>query len=229
MPRYAAVELGGTSIRLAIAVDSPTNIVATTSIETTEPATSLGAAVAWLDAQAPFDSLGVASFGPVDLKKDSPTYGFITTTPKLKWANTDVLGYFKKYNVPMAFDTDVNAPAIAEACYGDHENCKDVVYITVGTGVGVGAVINGHSVTGLMHMEGGHIMVPAAPGDSYEGNCPFHKCCVEGMVGNHALAKRRNLTINDLPGLTEEDPLWDLTAYYLAALCLNITLLLSPE
>eukprot|EP00123_Amoebidium_parasiticum_P008703 comp18969_c0_seq1/m.21264 comp18969_c0_seq1/g.21264 ORF comp18969_c0_seq1/g.21264 comp18969_c0_seq1/m.21264 type:complete len:298 (-) comp18969_c0_seq1:397-1290(-) len=229
MVKFAAVELGGTTIRVAICEDDPTKIGKVHEIRTTTPDETLGAAVAWLTENGPFDALGVASFGPVDLKKNSPTYGYITTTPKPHWGNTNVLKYFEHFNVPTAFDTDVNAPALAEAAYGGHQDSKSCAYITVGTGVGVGAVINGKTVTGLMHMEGGHILVPKAPGDTFEGSCPFHKSCVEGMVNSNALASRKGLTIHDLPSLKDDDPLWDIAAHYLAALCMNITLLLSPE
>ncbi|KNC76068.1 hypothetical protein SARC_11419, partial [Sphaeroforma arctica JP610] len=120
MTRHAAVELGGTSIRLAICEDTPLNIIATHELNTTTPDESLGACNKWLEENKPFVSIGIASFGPVDLDPNSETYGHITTTPKPHWGMADVVGKFKHFDVPIGFDTDVNAPALAEIEYGDH-------------------------------------------------------------------------------------------------------------
>eukprot|EP01134_Creolimax_fragrantissima_P001741 CFRG1741T1 len=229
MTRYAAIELGGTSVRLAIAEDNPTNIVSQHELSTTTPDETLGACHEWLKENLPFVAIGIASFGPVDLNKKSPTYGHVTSTPKPHWSNAKVVGRFSDFDVPIAFDTDVNAPALAELQYGTHGDIKSLSYITVGTGVGIGAVVNGATVTGLMHMEGGHIMVPKAPGDDYVGRCPFHKTCVEGMVASHALAGRKDGDISKLPSYSDDDPLWDHAAWYLAQACLSVTLLLSPD
>ena len=231
----AGVELGGTTCVSAISkLDSPTEIVSRFETPTTTPEATLEAVVKFLKKeQASFDivtfaALGIASFGPVDLRKDSRTYGSITTTPKARWRGADVLGAFRREfgeSIPIGFDTDVNAPAMAEVPFvAKAENCElpTVAYITVGTGVGVGVVVNGSPVHGLLHPEGGHMIVPALDGDDYTGSCAFeHHCCVEGMVNSLAIAERA--------GVGDDHEVWNTVGYYLGALCLNVTYLVSPQ
>jgi fructokinase len=231
--RFAGVELGGTSWLLAIAVDSPQNIVEQTKIETTTPKETLDAAIAWLKTQT-FDAIGIASFGPVDLNPSSPTYGYITSTPKPHWGNTEIVGVFQRAfpDTPIGFETDVNAPALYEVNHGGHGEITSACYITVGTGVGVGVALGGQAVHGHMHPEGGHVFVPQAPADrdaDFNGVCPFHGGCVEGMVGSPSIAARTGLDRRDVHTLTDEDPIWDTLAHYLAYLCMNLTLTVSPE
>lgn len=221
---------------VAIVEDKPDNIVERLQVVTETPEVTLGRIREWLG-QRTFDAIGVASFGPIDAKAASPTYGFITSTPKPNWANTDVLRLLGVYDefksIPHAFDTDVNAPALAE--YTLHRAGNDVsstAYITVGTGVGVGLVVNGATVHGLVHPEGGHLLVQPREGDAdFAGTCPFHGRCVEGMCSSGALVARlgAGASIADLPGLPDEHPLWDLWAYYVAQLCANLVLMVSPE
>lgn len=231
--RLAGVELGGTTWLLAIAEDDPTNIVDQVKIETTTPAETLASAIDWLKTRK-FDAIGIASFGPIDLNKSSPTYGYITGTPKPDWSFTDIVGPFKAAfpEVPIGFDTDVNAPALYELTHGGHGDITSACYITVGTGVGVGVAVNGKAVHGLMHPEGGHISVPKAPADveaGFDGVCPFHGGCVEGMVGNRSIAERTSRDRRHLEEIPESDPVWDTVAHYLAHLCVNLTLLVSPQ
>jgi fructokinase len=180
-----------------------------------------------------FDAIGVASFGPVDCNVSSPTFGFITTTPKPNWANTDVLsglGLRDEFKtVPFKFDTDVNAPAMAEYYVNARPNQSSSAYITVGTGIGVGLVINGKTVHGMMHPEGGHIQVARKLGDTFEGTCPFHGSCVEGMCSSGALAKRKGCLVDELPAISDDDELWDTCSYYLAQLCATLILTVSCE
>ena len=156
--KLAAVEGGGTTFVVAIAHDEPTNIVERAEFPTTTPAETLGKCCQWLSTRT-YDSLGVATFGPVDLNPNSPTFGYITTTPKPGWKNTDVLGPLCaiRPSAPCKFDTDVNAPALAEFLDMQRLGHKgsSCAYITVGTGIGVGLVVNGQPVHGLMHPEGG--------------------------------------------------------------------------
>jgi len=227
------VELGGTSLRVAIAENSADNIVARQQFKTTSPEKDIPMIIKWLRENGPFVSLGVASFGPIDPRKNSPTYGYITSTPKKLWRDTDLVGPFKEaFDVPIEFDTDVNAPAMYE--YMDaRKNGADIsscAYITVGTGVGVGLVVNGKNVHGLLHPEAGHILCPPKPGDSFQGlegwaipqGVEAHTCSL-------ALAKQRNVQFHELAGLADSDPLWDTAAYYLAVLCVNLILIASPE
>jgi len=228
MPILAAVEGGGTTWVAALAKDQPWNIIERAEWPTTTPAETLGCVRQWLDARK-FDALGVATFGPVDPKKGSPTWGHITTTPKPHWGHTDVVGRLWDGRVPCAFDTDVNAPALAESIHNRRPGESSAVYITVGTGVGVGVVVHGQPVNGLVHPEGGHLPIARLPDDVFPGKCPFHGACVEGLAGSGALAARKGCLPADLPTLSDDDPVWDHAAHALAALCVSLILIVSPE
>ncbi|CAK4395452.1 unnamed protein product [Aphanomyces euteiches] len=230
---HREVELGGTTWALAIAHDSPLNIVARTRIDTTTPEETFAKAFAWLDTQS-FDAIGIASFGPVDLNHKSSTYGFITTTPKPHWGNTDIVGVFKaRYpNAPINFETDVNAPALFEAAFGGHGEVSSLCYITVGTGIGVGVCIDGKPVHGMMHPEAGHMYVPLATEDiqaGFRGTCPFHGSCAEGMAASGAISSRLQVDRTALTSVADNDPVWDTVAHYLAHVCVNLTLTVSPQ
>lgn len=218
----------------AIAEDSVENIVERASFETTTPEETLAAVKEWLESKQ-FDAIGIATFGPVDAKEGSSKFGFITSTPKPGWKNTNVLellGIDEDAGIPFKFDTDVNAPALAEYMLKLSSGSRAIsscAYITVGTGIGVGLVINGQTVKGLLHPEGGHLQVKRQEGDGYEGRCPFHRDCVEGMCSSGALAERRQCSPAELATLADDDPLWDTCAYYLGQLCANLLLISSPE
>eukprot|EP00743_Colponemidia_sp_Colp-15_P001482 GILK01001621.1.p1 GENE.GILK01001621.1~~GILK01001621.1.p1 ORF type:complete len:361 (-),score=33.47 GILK01001621.1:137-1183(-) len=230
---YAGIEAGGTTFVVAIAEGSTTNIVDRMVVRTTNPAETLKAVADWLRGRT-FDSLGIASFGPVDLNHNNPTYGYITTTPKPFWGNCDVLGYFKKEfpSTPIGFDTDVNAAALGQFCHHDDSSSSrsSSVYVTVGTGIGIGLVVNSKPVHGASHPEGGHICVPKADEDSsFRGLCPFHTDCLEGLCNSHAIAKRVGCTIDDLKNLSDDHPIWFTVAHYLGHLCATLTLTIAPE
>jgi len=233
--KFAAVEGGGTTWVVAIAEDSPDNFIDRAEFETNfDPTVTLQAIKAWLFERLPFDAIGIASFGPIDPKIGSSTFGFITSTPKPGWANTDVIGLLgirDEFNgIPFKFDTDVNAPALAEfELHKSQDGSSSCAYITVGTGVGVGLIINGKPVHGLLHPEAGHVQVRVQPGDSFGGSCPFHGQCIEGMCSSGALAARNSITPAELASLPDDDPLWDTCAYYIAQLCANLVLLACPE
>jgi len=239
MARLAAVEGGGTSFVVAIAVGDPANIVERAEFPTTTPAETLGACCKWLAARE-YEALGVASFGPVDLHAASPTYGYITTTPKPGWKNTDVLGPLRRVRpaAPAAFDTDVNAPALAEYLHaqrqGGEAHLSSCAYITVGTGIGVGLVVNGAPVHGLVHPEGGHVCVPRLPSDAAFGGSNPSDCfgggCAENLACSKALASRAGVAdVDELRHLADADPIWGVAAHYLGALCANLVLTASPE
>lgn len=176
------------------------------------------------------DSIGIASFGPIDPNPSSKTYGYITTTPKEGWRMTDVVGPIKAAfgeSVPIGFDTDVNGAAVAELAA--RPNLSNCAYITVGTGVGAGIIVDGHPVHGMLHPESGHIMVPRADGDTFVGSCPFHGCCVEGMVASGALTKRLGIVREKLPEVPDDDPVWPFVAHYIAQLCAILVMTVSPE
>eukprot|EP01029_Cantina_marsupialis_P027827 TRINITY_DN774054_c0_g1_i1.p1 TRINITY_DN774054_c0_g1~~TRINITY_DN774054_c0_g1_i1.p1 ORF type:complete len:346 (-),score=110.43 TRINITY_DN774054_c0_g1_i1:259-1296(-) len=231
--RFAAVEAGGTTWLVAICEGEPTNVLEYAEFDTssTNPSETLEACVKWLE-DKDFDAIGIASFGPVDLHKDSEHYGFITSTPKPNWQYTDVVGAFKKFNKPIGFDTDVNAAAIAEAELGGHKDTKSCAYVTVGTGIGVGVVVDGKPLHGHMHPEAGHIMFPRHSFDEkidFKGSCPFHGGCLEGMAASGAIADRLKVDRKELANLEDSDPVWDCIAHYLAHCCLSLTLTVSPD
>jgi len=233
MSVYAGVEAGGTSFCVAIAKDpNITELLEREVIPTTTPDETLKRVVDWLK-QRKFDALGVASFGPIDLNTTSKHYGYITTTPKPNWGFANVMGALECFDVPKGFDTDVNGAAISEYSIGNHGKGKrqiiSAAYITVGTGVGVGLVVDGRPVHGLIHPEAGHMFVPRFPGDDFKGTCPFHKECVEGFVSTGALAARIGIAASDLPKVPDHDKAWEVIAFYLASLCANLVLTVSPS
>ncbi|MDR1625211.1 MAG: ROK family protein [Spirochaetia bacterium] len=228
---FASVEAGGTKFVCALG-SAPDAILESTVIPTQTPEKTLPAAVGFLKAaekkHGKIRAIGVCSFGPVGVDRDSPDYGRITTTPKALWRGTDILGAFRSaFAVPAGFDTDVNGAALGEARWGAARGKSHVLYITVGTGVGGGALVRGLPLHGLVHPEMGHIRVPHnREADPYPGACPWHGDCLEGLVCGPALAERCGKPARDIaPG----DPVWDLAAGYLAAAAATFTLVLSPE
>jgi len=220
------VEAGGT--KFVCAVGRGREVVAETRIATTSPAETLAATLAFFEDHGPLAAVGLASFGPVDLDARSPTYGFITTTPKPGWAQTDVVGPLRRaLGVPVAFDTDVNAAALAEQRWGAARDVASVVYVTVGTGIGGGAVVNARPVHGLAHPEMGHARIPHdRAADPFAGACPHHGDCWEGLAAAPALAARWGVPPESLP---DDHPAWELEARYLALGLVNVILTLSPE
>ena len=174
-----------------------------------------------------FDVMGVGSFGPIDPVKSSETYGYITKTPKPYWSDYNIIGELKKhFNVPMEFDTDVNGAALAEAWWGAGKGLKNIIYITVGTGIGAGAVVNGIMLQGLTHPEMGHIFLKKHPDDKFQGRCPFHKDCLEGMAAGPAIEDRWGKKGQEM---ANDDRVWEMEAYYLAQALVNYILILSPQ
>jgi fructokinase len=232
-PLIAAIEMGGTKIVCGIGT-GPHDIRAVYRIETTTPEDSLESASRWLSRakteHGPFEALGIGSFGPVDLNPKSEAYGFITTTPKPGWQHTDVVTFFKnRFRVPIGFDTDVNAAVLAEYLWGAGQGIDPLVYITVGTGVGGGVLVNGQLLHGAMHPEIGHLVVPP-PKNSLavqrECQCPFHRSCVEGYVCGPAIAKRWGVRADTLPF---DHPAWEEIADVMGHALMNLSLTLSPR
>lgn len=226
----AGIELGGTKCVCTLAT-GPGDIRDQQAVPTADPETTLGALAAILTdwaARTPYAALGVASFGPIDLDPASPNYGHILQTPKPGWAMTDVLGPLSRVaDVPMAFDTDVNGAALAEMRWGAGRGMADFAYITVGTGVGVGLIVNGRPTRGLGHCELGHLRVPRLAGDRLPGGCPYHDDCVEGMAGGGALA--RVLGNRDVAMLMPDDPVWDRVAHAVTCLCHALVVSAGPR
>jgi fructokinase len=174
------------------------------------------------------EALGIASFGPLDLRPGSARYGHITTTPKPGWAGTDLVGTVRRrLDVPVVLDTDVNGAAFGEFRWGAGRGLHSSAYLTVGTGIGGGAVIGGRALRGLLHPEMGHLHVQRHPDDTYKGACPFHDDCVEGLASGPAIAQRAGRPPADLGD--RHDEMVRIEAWYLAQLVTAVTYLLSPQ
>ncbi|WP_317912471.1 ROK family protein [Carnobacterium maltaromaticum] len=222
---YGAIEAGGTKFVCAIS-DENFEIKERVSIPTTTPEETLSNVFEFFD-QFKLDSIGIGSFGPIDVNKKSATYGYVTTTPKVAWTNFDFLGAVKKrYEIPVGWTTDVNAAALGELKKGAAIGLDSCVYLTVGTGIGGGAVVNGKLLSGYGHPEMGHMLVRLHPDESYGGFCPYHGNCLEGIAAGPAIEGRYGVKGHELADKIE---VWQMEAYYLAQALMNYTLILSPE
>jgi fructokinase len=223
----AGVELGGTKC-VAILGDGPDRIVARQSVPTTSPVATLAALDAVLDVwKEKFAAIGIATFGPVDLDPSSNDHGMIVGTAKPGWDGTRLLAHFaERYGVPTAIQTDVVGAALAEGRWGAARGLADHVYITIGTGVGVGVIAGGRPVGGVTHGEAGHLRIARSPGDSFAGGCTFHGDCVEGLIAGPALALRAGR-----PGaeIKDDDPVWAAFAHDLGGLLHNLVVTLAPR
>ncbi|WP_417818932.1 ROK family protein [Tritonibacter scottomollicae] len=194
------IEAGGTKFVLAVGY-SPTEIIERHEIPTRVPATTLAQAGDWFEGQGTISSLGIASFGPVELDRSSPLWGHITNTPKPGWENCDLAGYFaERFGVPIGFDTDVNGAALAEFQHGAGKGASSLAYITVGTGIGGGLVLDGRAVHGAAHPEMGHIFPRRHEDDrDFKGICPHHGDCLEGLASGPAIEARWGASLSELP------------------------------
>ena len=232
-PLIAAIEAGGTKFNLAIGT-GPDDVRATARIPTTTPQETMTAVLQWFEAAArehgAFQAIGVGSFGPLELDPARPAYGYITSTPKPGWQQTDIVGPLRaRFEVPVGFDTDVNAAALGESLWGAGQGVDPLVYLTIGTGVGGGAIIHGRPLHGLLHPEMGHLQVPApsTPGvvDS-RCQCPFHDSCLEGYISGPAIAARWGAQAETLPA---GHPAWAEVAETLARGLVSIITTLAPR
>jgi fructokinase len=224
---FGAIEAGGTKFVLGIG-SNPGNLT-TVQIPTTTPESTIAEAVAFFrNSSEKIDAVGIGSFGPVDLRPGSPTCGYITSTPKEGWSNCNLAGSIAKaLGVPVGFDTDVNAAALGEARWGAGIGLTDCLYITVGTGIGGGAVVNGSVLHGLVHPEMGHIRVPHDwSSDPFPGICPFHSDCLEGLASGPAMQARWGIPPRQLQ---EDHRAWRLEAHYLALGLIAWVCILSPQ
>jgi len=230
MKLYGGVEAGGTKF-VCVLASGPKDIRAERRFPTTTPDETLGNVIEFFrqnTQEAPIAALGVSCFGPVDLDLESPTYGFITTTPKPGWAQTDVVNTLRSaLNVPIGFDTDVNGAALGEYVWGAAQGADPCLYMTFGTGVGGGILANGKPLHGLVHPEVGHMRVAHDwQADPFAGFCPFHGDCLEGMAAGPALEKRWGQRGEALP---PDHPAWNLEAGYIAEALANLVCILSPK
>ncbi|MFD1956650.1 ROK family protein [Paenibacillus thailandensis] len=220
-----AIEAGGTKIVCGIGKEDG-QIVDRVSFPTENPDVTIPRIVEYFRDKS-IEAIGVGTFGPINLDKNSPQYGFITTTPKPGWSNFDFLGTLKTFfDLPFGWDTDVNAAALSEAVWGAAKNLDSCVYYTIGTGVGVGVYAEGRLVHGLMHPEGGHVPVKRHPDDAFAGFCPYHSDCLEGMAAGPAIEKRWGIKGSELP---VDHPAWAMEAHYIGQALTSTILMLAPK
>lgn len=231
MNLYGGIEGGGTKFICAVGT-GPGDVRAETRIPTTTPDETLDRAIEFLKEQdrshGRLAALGMASFGPIDPRPASPTYGQILPTPKPGWTGADLVSTLKAaFDLPIGFDLDVNAAALAEWRWGALQYCDPAVYLTVGTGIGGGILINGSLVHGLLHPEMGHVLLPHdRDADPFPGSCPFHGDCFEGLATGPAMEKRWGQKAETLP---PDHPAWALEAHYISVALADYILTLSPQ
>jgi fructokinase len=225
------IEAGGTKFVCAVGT-GPDDVRALVRIATTTPQATIGQAIEFFQAQRAAvgrpAAIGIASFGPIDPNRQSPTFGHITATPKPGWSNTDLAGAIgSALGVPVGFDTDVNVAALGEREWGAAQGVDNLVYLTIGTGIGGGGLANGQLMHGLVHPEMGHIRIPHdRERDPYPGHCPFHGDCLEGLACGPAISDRWKQPSETLPA---DHPAWPLEAHYLALALVNFICTLSPQ
>ncbi len=223
--RIGALEAGGTKMVCAVGNEKG-EILDRMTIPTETPEITIPRLLNYFKEKEP-EAMGIGCFGPVDLNKHSRTYGYITTTPKLEWKNFDMVGAFKNaLQIPVGFDTDVNGAALGEATWGITRGLENSIYITVGTGVGMGIIANGKLLHGMLHPEAGHLLLRKHPSDFYEGKCPYHGACLEGLAAGPAIEARWGKKGAEL---SDRSDVWKLEAYYIGQALVDLILVLSPQ
>jgi fructokinase len=227
---YGGIEAGGTKF-VCIVASAPGQVVDEVRFMTTTPEETLGKAIEFFRpfvASGQISAIGVGAFGPLDLNPRSPTYGYVTATPKPGWSYADVLGPLQRaLKIRVVIDTDVNVAGLGEHKWGASQGCDPSLYLTIGTGIGGGFIKEGRSLIGILHPEMGHLLLPHdRQRDPFSGNCPFHGDCFEGLASGPAIEKRLGTPGAMVP---EEDPFWDIEAEYIASALMNYILTLSPE
>ena len=223
--RLGALEAGGTKMVCAVGNEKG-EIFDRISIPTETPEQTIPAIIKYFRENA-IEALGIGCFGPIDLDSASETYGYITSTPKLAWADYNIVGAFgDALGCPIGFDTDVNGSVLGEVTFGQAKGKKCVVYVTIGTGVGAGIYIDGRLLHGMLHPEAGHVLIQKRDTDSFAGKCPYHKSCLEGLAAGPAIEARWG---KKAALLQDDAQVWDLEAYYIAQALANYILTLSPD
>ena len=223
--KLGAIEARGTKFVVCIG-DEFGNVIERDSFPTETPEETMANIFKFFDGKD-IEALGVGCFGPIDPDLNSPTYGYITTTPKPGWGNFNIMGALKeRYDIPMGFDTDVNGAALGEAYFGAAKGLDSALYMTIGTGIGCGAIVEGNLVHGLLHPEMGHMNMIVREDDTYAGKCPFHGTCFEGLAAGPAIEARWGKKGFELPA---DHPAWDLEAYYIGQALATYVLVISPK
>ena len=222
-----AIEAGGTKFVCAVS-DENLNIVKRYFFPTTNTEETLKNVYEFFDKFEGLKAIGIGSFGPIDINENSPKYGYITSTPKIGWRDFDFLGEIKRrYNIPVGWTTDVNATCLGECDVGSAKEDNSCIYLTIGTGIGGGAIANGNFIEGFGHPEMGHILVKIHPKDKdFKGWCPYHGDCLEGLAAGPSVEKRYGIKAE---ALDPNHEIWQILAYYIAQALVNYTLILRPE
>lgn len=223
---FGGVEAGGTKFVCAVGT-GPNELIDIATFDTTTPDETLGRTSAFFRRHPDLAAIGIGSFGPVDPEPESPTFGYITSTPKEGWTNTNFASRLQEeLGVAVAFDTDVNAAALGELQWGAAQDLDTFIYLTVGTGIGGGGLSRGSRLRGLVHPEMGHLRVPRAEGDRFQGVCPYHGDCLEGMASGPAIRARTGRPPRELE---PSHPAWTFQVHYLSMALVNYICVLSPE
>ena len=231
MVLFGAIEAGGTKFVCAVGT-GPEDLRAEVRIPTTTPEETIARVNDFFRQQikqeGALDAIGIGAFGPVDIHLGSPTFGWFLNTPKPGWQMVDLVGAIKsELNVPVGFDTDVNAAALGEYRWGNARGLETFLYLTIGTGIGGGGMVNGKLIHGLLHPEMGHILIPHdLSADPFPGCCPFHQDCLEGLASGLAIEKRWGQKASSLRA---DHPAWALETHYLTVALVNFMLTFSPE
>ncbi len=230
MSLLGGIEAGGTKFVCAVGT-GPDDLRAEVRIPTTTPEKTISQVIDFfrqqIECEGSLNAIGIGAFGPVDVRPSSPTFGWFLNTPKPGWQQIDLAGVIRhELNVPVGFDTDVNAAALGEHRWGNARGLETFIYLTVGTGIGGGGMVGGQLIHGLLHPEMGHIFIPRDRADSFSGACPFHQDCLEGLASGFAIEKRWGQKAASLPA---DHPAWALEAQYLTAGLVNFIFTLSPE
>ncbi len=222
---FGALEAGGTKMVCAIGNEKG-EILEQKSFPTLTPDETIPELIGYFKGKE-MAAMGIACFGPIDPVKGSPTFGYITSTPKPGWKNYNIVKVFKdEFNIPVGFDVDVNGSLLGEVTWGSSKGLQDVVYYTIGTGIGAGVMVNGSLLHGLMHAEAGHIIMNPENGDTYKGRCPYHGRCFEGVASGPAIEERWGKPAKEL---TDRPEVWDMEAKYIAQQMMNTILMYSPR
>lgn len=221
---FGAIEAGGSKMNCAV-LDINGKIIKETTIPTTTPDETVKKIIDFFSTYK-LTSLGIGTFGPIDLNPNSEKYGSILNSPKLQWIGFNYIQAFKSLNIPIGIDTDVNASCMGETTFGTSKGLSNVVYVTIGTGIGIGILCEGNLLHGMMHPEGGHIIIRKRDDDKGECVCPYHDCCFEGLASGPSIMKRYGKVANELKN---DEKVWDLEADYIAQACVNYIMILQPQ
>lgn len=224
-----SIEAGGTKFVCAVG-DENYKIIDKIIIPTTTPEETLKKCIDFFKQKEGLCSLSISTFGPIEDKVESEQYGYILNTPKKGWKHIDFLKPFKEaLNIPIIINTDVNGSAYGEyiTMLKNNKNINSLVYLTIGTGIGGGVVVNGEIQKNYRHPEMGHLIVKRHSVDKYfNGICPFHKNCLEGLASGPSIEARLKVKGENVES---DHYIWDVLAYYIAQSIYQVTMVLRPE